>query len=212
MRNGSGSPEPVTRELARPASPAPAAALVTVGIIVGLAWSASLRALMSEVAGPEANVSWTGTFVWILAPGAAVGGLLGWAEHLRRSGGRPGWRWLALSPLLFAAILFRDPLDLGAVFENGIGAGAFAVPAMCMLGGYAISGRGPAWGRTAAGAAFLAGPVAWALTAESVGGPDFALTTPHGAWIAVLLYTLLAELALASSIPHRSVGHHARLG
>ena len=76
---------------------------------------------------------------------------------------------------------------------------------MCMSGGYALSGRGPLWVRIPAGAVFMAGPVAWALTAESVGGADFALTTPHGAWIAVLFYTLLAELAIASSIPHRPV-------
>ena len=179
--------------------------VVTVGVIAGLAWAASLRAMMSEIAGPYASVSWTGTFVWILAPGAAIGGLLGWAEHVRRTGGRRGWRWLALSPLLFAAVLFSNPSDLGGVFDDGVGAGTVAVPVMCMLGGYALSGRGPVWARVCAGAAFLAGPVAWALTAESVGGPEFALTTPHGAWIAVLFYALLAELAIACSIPHRRV-------
>jgi hypothetical protein len=30
-----------------------------------------------------------------------------------RTGGRRGWRWLALSPLLFAAILFSNPLRPG---------------------------------------------------------------------------------------------------
>jgi hypothetical protein len=57
-------------------------------------------------------------------------------------------------------------------------------------------------------AVFLAALVAWALTAESIGGADFALTTPHGAWAAVLYYSLLIELAVASSIPHRRVVDH----
>jgi hypothetical protein len=69
---------------------------------------------MAQIAGSEASLDWAGTFGWILVPGIGVGALLGWAQHLRLSGGRRGWRWLALSPLLFSAILFSRPLDLSS--------------------------------------------------------------------------------------------------
>src|SRR5947207_12714193 len=77
-----------------------AAVPVLLGALCGLAWAAALRAFMSEVAGAETGATWSGTCGWILAPGMATGALLGWAGHLRRTGGRRGWRWLALSPLL----------------------------------------------------------------------------------------------------------------
>lgn len=70
--------------------------LALIGAICGLAWAAGLRSYMTEVAGPESTVTWVGTMALILAPGVMVGGLLGWAEHLRRSGGPRGWRRLAL--------------------------------------------------------------------------------------------------------------------
>ena len=69
---------------------------VLVGGLCGLAWAAGLRGFMAQIAGPEPSVDWVGTFGWILVPGIGVGALLGWAEHLRTSGGRRGWRWLAL--------------------------------------------------------------------------------------------------------------------
>jgi hypothetical protein len=87
---------------------------VLVGGLCGLAWAAGLRGFMAQIAGSEASVDWAGTFGWILVPGIGVGALLGWAQHLRLSGGRRGWRWLALSPLLFSAILFSRPLDLSS--------------------------------------------------------------------------------------------------
>ena len=98
---------------------------------------------MAQVAGDDSEVQWVNTFGFILLPGAAIGALLGWAEHVRRTGGRPRWRWLALAPLLFAAILLSNPLDIGGLFEDGVGGGAIGVPVFAMLGGYAVSGRGP---------------------------------------------------------------------
>ena len=100
---------------------------VLVGGLCGLAWAAGLRGFMAQIAGPESSVDWAGTFGWILVPGIGVGALLGWAEHLRTSGGRRGWRWLALAPLLFSAILFSRPLDQLSIFEDGVGGGAIGV-------------------------------------------------------------------------------------
>ncbi len=72
---------------------------IGLGSLCGLAWAASLRGFMAQVAGSGSGVWWAGTFAWILAPG----GMLGLAEWLRRTEGRRGWRWLAASPLAFAA-------------------------------------------------------------------------------------------------------------
>jgi hypothetical protein len=178
---------------------------VLVGGVCGLAWAAGLRGFMAQIAGSESTVDWAGTFGWILVPGVLVGALLGWAEYLRSSGGRRGWRWLTLSPLLFAAILFSRPLDMLSIFEDGIGGGAIAVPLFAMAGGYALSGRGPRWARIAGGVLALSPIPIWALTVTSFAGPNLALDTPRGAWVAVYFYSFLAILMVACAIPHRAI-------
>jgi hypothetical protein len=159
---------------------------ITLGALCGLAWACALREFMAQVVGDDSEVQWVNTFGFILLPGAVIGALLGWAEHLRRTGGRPHWRWLALAPLLFAAILLSNPLDIGGLLEDGVGGGAIGVPVIAMLGGYAVSGRGPAWPRRLSGLVFLAGLVTWLVVATDVGGPSFSLTTVHGLWASAL--------------------------
>jgi hypothetical protein len=178
---------------------------VLVGGLCGLAWAAGLRGFMAQVAGSESEVDWAGTFGWILVPGIGVGVLLGLAEHLRSSGGRRGWRWLALAPLLFSAILFSRPLGLLSIFEDGVGGGAIGVSLYGLLGGYALSGRGPRWARIVSGAVALTAIPIWALTVTSFAGPGLALDTARGAWVAVYYWSFLAVLALACAIPHRAV-------
>jgi len=73
-----------------------------------------------------------------------------------------------------------------------------------MLGGYAVSGRGPAWPRRLSGLVFLAGFVTWLVVATGVGGPSFSLTTAHGLWASTLYESLLVLFALAASVPHRA--------
>jgi len=46
---------------------------------------------------------------------------------------------------------------------------------------------------------------AWAIASLAAFGPEFALTTPRGAWLALLYYYFLATLDLACTIPHRPV-------
>ena len=67
-------------------------ALVLLGGLFGLAWAAGMRGFMAQIAQEDSNVSWSGTFGYILLPGLLIGMLLGWAEHLRNTGGRRGWR------------------------------------------------------------------------------------------------------------------------
>jgi hypothetical protein len=181
-----------------------AAALVIGGGTCGIAWAAGLRGFMAQISD-QSSVSWSGTFAYVLLPGLAIGMILGWAEHVRRTGGRRGWRWMALSPLLFAAVLFSEgPLGFLGIFENGIGGAALGVPLYAMAGGYAVSGRGPRWARTLCGGLTLTAIPIWALTVESFGGPDLAVTTARGLWVAIYYYSFLAVFSLAAAIPHRA--------
>ena len=178
--------------------------LVLLGGLLGLAWAAGLRGFMAQIVRGDSSVSWSGTFGFILLPGFLIGLLLGWAEQLRTMGGRRGWRWLALSPLLFTAVLFSEgPAGVLGIFENGLGGGAIGTPLFAMAGGYAISGRGPRWGRLMCGALTLTVIPIWALTVESFAGPELAVTTPRGLWVALYYYSFLAVLSYAAAIPHR---------
>jgi len=174
-----------------------------VGGLCGLAWAAGLRGFMAQIGHEDSSVSWSGTFGYILLPGLCIGVLLGWTEHLRRLGGRRGWRWLALSPLLFAAVLFSEGLQgVLRIFEDGVGGSAIAVPLYAMAGGYAISGRGPVPARLTCGLLSLTAIPIWALTVESFAGADLALTTPRGLWVALYYYTFPALFMIAAAIPH----------
>jgi hypothetical protein len=177
---------------------------VLVGALVGLAWAAALRAYMVEIAGPGSRVEWLGTFAVILLPGVLVGALLGWAEVLRRSGGRRGWRWVAAAPLLFAIAGLLPPGALETFLTTGVGGGALAVPLEGMIGGYAISGRGPLWARIVSGV-IAGGFLVTGVLAAPLLRPALDLTTPRGVWVALLFATLIVLLALAASIPHRRV-------
>ena len=178
--------------------------LLLLGALVGLAWACGLRGFMAEVAGDDSGVSWGMTFGYVLLPGVVTGLLLGWAEHLRTSGGRRGWRWLALAPLTFTAVLFSEgPLGFLGILEDGLGGGAIGVPLYGIVGGYALSGRGPLWARVVCGLlAFTVVPI-WALTVTSFAA-HLALDTPRGAWVAVHYYSLMLILMLGCSIPHRA--------
>lgn len=181
------------------------ASLVAIGAVAGLAWAASLRAFMAQIVEPDSTVIWLGTFGWILAPGIATGALLGLAEHCRRTGGRPGWRWLALSPLLFASVLLPGLLDPASMFAGGVGGGAIGVPVYGILGGYAISGRGPVAGRLACGVLFASMVPLWAMTVTSFAGAALGVTTARGLWVALTYWSLMAVLALGCAIPYRPI-------
>jgi hypothetical protein len=89
-----------------------------------------------------------------------------------------------------------------SIFEDGLGGGAIGVPLYSVLGGYAVSGRGPRWARIACGTVVLAANPIWALTVTSFAGPGLALDTPRGAWVAVYYWSFLAVLMLACAIPN----------
>jgi hypothetical protein len=165
------------------APPRSGRALVVAGVVCGIAWGAALRGFMAMVAGPDSVVSWLGTFGFLLAPSAVVGGLLGYAEHRRRLD--LSRRRLTLVPLLFAV----DPSALLLV-----------LPAMA--GGWALAGRGTRRGRRLAWTAMVV-PVTAFLVIVSLVGDLRRLLTLEGVAGTVLLFSCLAVLTIACSIPHR---------
>ena len=203
----------IDRATQRPTRELGAVALVAIGAVCGLAWAAGLRGFMAQIAGPGSAVEWVGTFGWILAPGVLTGAVFGWAEHLRRTGGGRGWRWLATAPLLLAGVLVHGlvtvPGGLMAGLEqfaaNPLGGGAIGVPLYGMVSGYALSGRGPLWGRVVGGVVGLTSIPIWALTVTGFAGLDLAVTTSRGAWVALYYWSFLAVLAFGCAIPHRPV-------
>lgn len=178
---------------------------VLVGAVSGVAWAAAFRAFMAELAGGGSRIEWYGTFVAILGAGLITGALLGLAEFLRRTGGRRHWRWLAVAPLSFAIFALTMPDALLALFTTGLGGGTVAIPLTAIAGGFAVSGRGPIWGRIVCGILALAVIAAVAASVPAIGGIRLALDQPRGVWVATLGASCLVVLCLASSIPFRRV-------
>ncbi len=156
-----------------------------VGAVCGLAWAAAMRGFMAGAAGAESTFSWFGTFGIILPAGTLVGGLLGWVEHVRRTDGRRR-RWFVLVPLIF-----------------GIDPGALAIVLPAMAGGWVLAGRGSRRARWAAGV-FAILPVPLYVVLVILLDDVRELATPRGAWVTVLLLSLLAVFTLACSIPYRA--------
>ena len=198
--------EGAAREIADASVPRPSLWIsVLVGAVLGLAWAAAFRGFMAEIAGGASRFEWYGTFVGVLAAGVIAGALLGLAEYFRRTGGRRGWRWLALAPLAFTVLPLTMEGAFEALFTQGLGGGAIAIPLIGIAGGFAVSGRGWIWARVLCGLLTIAFLVAIALTVPGVGGTRLALDQPRGAWVATLAVACVVVLCLASSIPFRRV-------
>lgn len=179
------------------------------GAIAGLAWAAALRSYMWQIATTN-EVTWLGTFIAILLPGAVAGALLGWAEARRRAGAFTRLRWFALAPFTFAVATFSLPGQITALFTNGLGGGAIGVPAIVVIGGFALGTVGPKWLRIVAGAIASAGIAGIVSTVPIVGGDQLALDTPRGLWAAILVATLMIVGAVAATIPFRPVPGNER--
>jgi hypothetical protein len=186
-------------------TPRDVGATVALGALCGLAWAAAFRAVMSEFAGYGSQVAWVDTFVAILLPGVVVGGLLGWAHVIRLSGGRRGWRWLGAAPAAFSVAPMLLPGAVVALLTQGLGGGAVAVALLAIGGGFAISGLGPLWARIVCGVISALLIVGITIATFFIAGPRLAVTEPRGVWVALLAFSLLTLLAIASSIPFRPV-------
>ena len=176
------------------------------GALLGLAWGLSLRAWMAVLQvgsfGYLPDFTWWGTFGSVAAPAVATGAVLGWAEGVRRAGGRRGWRWAAAAPLLMVVPVALTPGFLETFLDTGLGGGAIGVALIGLTGGYSLSGRGPRAGR------LTAGVVALALTLATAGLTHFSAPeplSPAPVFGAVLFSTLMGVFAVAASVPHRPV-------
>ena len=193
-------------------SPIRARSWIALGALAGFAWAAGLRGFMAQVMVRDGSTTtWSGTFLWVLAPGMVMGCLLGWSAYHWWHGGPDRMRWLVLSPFLFAAVLVPPllTLDVGGMFEGGIGGGTIGVPAVALAGAYAVAGRRRSW-RATAGALFLSAVPIWVATSDDIGGPELAVGTPRGLWVALHYWSLLAVLSLASAAALRITARGAR--
>ncbi len=178
---------------------------VLAGAVLGLAWGTALRGWMASLAlefGDWPRITAAGTFGSVLAPATVAGGLLGWAYACRRAGRGMGWRWTAAAPLLLAVpVALLTPDFFPTLLQEGLGGGAVGAVLVGMCGGYAVSGRGPTWGRVLAGlvAALVMAAMTWFLYLEGLN----AINTASRAYGALTLWVLMVLLVAAASIPHR---------
>ncbi len=175
---------------------------IAVGALAGLAWSASMRGWMVELAREETAFHWLGTFGFILIPGALVGGLLGWTaatdEHETLT--RTQRRLLIAAPVVLGVAPLLDPTNVVKAVTTGIGTGGLGVVGLAMLGGWALAGHAKPRTRLVAGIATGVLTLAVGATSVTLGQP---LNTPRGAWSAVHSMALVGLLSVASAIPHR---------
>jgi uncharacterized membrane protein YuzA (DUF378 family) len=162
---------------------------IGIGAVIGIAWAASLRGFMQQLAGSTSSFTFGGTFGIIIGAGTATGALLGWAEYQRRLGRQ--YPLLIAAPLLIAIF--------PTVGTGQLDSGPVGLVAAAMAGGYSVSGRGPRWARIVAAVIGFAGvPITFFAPKPD---PDLSFTTPHGAWFCTLASSLFITFALASSIP-----------
>ncbi len=88
--------------------------------------------------------------------------------------------------------------DFVAQLKTGLGTGAIGTALIGMLGGYALSGRGPRWARIASRAACAALILA-TIVGTAVSTPELRSTN---AFLAITLLALLSLLAAACTLPH----------
>jgi len=94
--------------------------LIALGGICGLAWSASLRGWMTQLAGTESSFYLDGDLPprpLAGRPGRRIAWLGGGPAPV---GGHRRWRWLALAPALFI-IALADPQNFTALIQTGMG-------------------------------------------------------------------------------------------
>lgn len=176
---------------------------VPVGVLLGITWAAGFRGFMAEIAGPESRFGWYATFVAVIGAAAIVGGLLGWADGIRRTGGRRHGRWLALSPLVLGLLPLTVPGTL-ALMSQGIGTAGIAVAIIAIGLGFGLGDRGRAGVRAVVGGLSFAAAVALTAAAPAISEGRISFADPRGAWAGTLCLASILVLGLATSIPFRS--------
>jgi hypothetical protein len=172
---------------------------ILVGAVAGIAWASSLRAFMMVLAGSRSTFTFAGTFGIVIPTGVAVGALFGLAGYQHRAGHQ--FRVLIATPLLVGIVPLVQPGALRALVTTGDGGAPIGLAVSALIGGFALSGRGPLWARVVAGATALAEVPVVFLAPKPL--PELGITTAYGAWFATLASSLGLVLTLASAIPMR---------
>jgi hypothetical protein len=163
---------------------------------------------MAILVGGASRFTWSGTFMGVLLPAMLVGAALAWAEQSRRKGRGAAWRWTALTPLLFiVAPALAQENFVAVLVSSGLGTGAIGTALIGMLGGYAISGRGPAWARMLSRTVMVALVIAAVVGAALAPADQLGLATPAGAYVLLAFLVLSGLLAWACAIPHLPAYH-----
>lgn len=177
---------------------------VLLGALLGLTWAAGFRGFMAEIAGEDSVFGWYATFVGVLGGGAIVGALLGWADHIRRTGGRRRWRLLALSPLILGLLPLTVPGTI-ALLAQGIGTAGIGVALIAIGLGYAVGGDRRPVLRGIIGVLSVAAAVALVAMTPLISEGRVSFADPRGAWAGLLALSSILVLGLAASIPFRPV-------
>ena len=74
-----------------------------------------------------------------------------------------------------------------------------------IVGGYALSRRGPVWARILCGLLFASMISIWVLTVPGFGGPDLVFGMPRGTWVALYYWSPMVVSAMACAIPQGAV-------
>lgn len=181
---------------------------IALGSFLSLAWATSLRSWMQGLAlhfGDEPELSWNGTYLLILIPGAVTGALLAIGDYFRQRRGNPKWQWAGFAPLLMVLVPFLGtPNFISILRETGNGGGAIGVTVLGMIGGFALSGRGPIFTR------ILAGIIAGGLSiffGYAIYSPNLALIKYYPLQVFGILHFLLlmSILMWAASLPYRKI-------
>ncbi|MGO7983334.1 hypothetical protein ACC691_36380, partial [Rhizobium johnstonii] len=88
---------------------------------------------------------------------------------------------------------------------TGIGGGPIAVALGAIAGGYALGGGRRLWARIVCGVVAVATVIAVAMSVAGIGGARLALTSPRGAWVTILVTSLVAVFMFATAIPFRKL-------
>ena len=122
--------------------------------------------------------------------------------RLTVSRGRTGRFVVALASLLFIGFAFVYQLNFIQVLRStGEGSGVLSIVAIGIVGGYAVSGRGPLWGR------ITSGITASGLVAVfSVGVVISGGWAPAEACVGLTFAVLMVLWIGACSIPHQEIG------
>jgi hypothetical protein len=181
---------------------------VLVGAFLGVTWAASLRSWMQGLAlhfGDRPEMTWNGTFLLILIPAGVMGALLATGDYYREQYGNMKWQWAGLAPLLMMIVpMIATPNFIPTLMETGNGGGAIAVTLFGMLGGHALSGRGPVLSRVLTGLAgggmsiFFGSAIYSSTIVTFIYYPNRAFGILHF----LLLMTLLMW---AASLPYRKL-------